>query len=263
VFDLTLSYPWEVDGGERDAGVTAGVGRDRAVGPDDAAAADELARHPGLVRRTAEAHGHVVHAVVDGGAAEQHIHELVAPAAHDVRPEDDLGAVEREAAGALGKGVVVADLDADARPRHVEDRPLVAGHGAVGLLILDGVNLAIAAEQPALLVQHQGNVAHDAVLQGEDGGDDRHPVFFGDGREPFHGFRPGGTDESGGVGAGELAAEGVEGLADAGEVGAAAAGVIEPGGREGEIGPLPRGVGLAGCGGRQLDGGDREGAFHE
>jgi hypothetical protein len=70
-----------------------------------------------------------------------------------VRPEDDLGAVEREAAGALGKGVVVADLDADARAREFEDRPVVAGHGAVGLLVLDGVDLAVAAEQPALGVQ--------------------------------------------------------------------------------------------------------------
>jgi hypothetical protein len=40
----------------------------------------------------------VVHAVVDGRAAQEDVHELITPAAHHMRPEDDLGAVEREAA---------------------------------------------------------------------------------------------------------------------------------------------------------------------
>ena len=128
--------------------VGAALGEYPAVGPEDHRDAGELQTGAVVADRVA---GHDKHGVVEG-ARRQVAHPRAAflvggAARRGVRHEDDVGSVERHAGGELGEMRIIAQLDAEAHARGIEDGDRVAGREHLGLRGRD-VQFAVDAEKP-------------------------------------------------------------------------------------------------------------------
>src|SRR5207302_1413639 len=124
-----------------------------AVRPDHAAPDELHARTPGSRRGIAVAGAHEPAAVVDRPARDHRFAELVAPPTPPGGPDEDLGAAQREDAGALDEAEVVADERADDPKVELEDRKVVARCDAQGALAPGRVHLRVGADDRALTVQ--------------------------------------------------------------------------------------------------------------